>query len=197
MAAIIHADNGDGVRSVHVAVIEQSGDFGHDVCEIVRAGLNVMLDCRGEFAITALDGVALFGDRKRAELERRRGKNLAQPGELIGLAPVGMQRLRDACDDFLLRLAVGIERDEQGEVIKRSVYLDELVAVGAIHGDYARGSKTFIEQVVLQIRDIAAEDVPSAEVYPSRRGLGVFDNGGDVEFRQFDACGVPRGAVFE
>ena len=37
VAAIIHADNGDGVRSVHVAVIEQSGDFGHDVCEIVRA----------------------------------------------------------------------------------------------------------------------------------------------------------------
>ena len=121
----------------------------------------------------------------------------SQPGELIGLAPVGMQRLRDACDDFLLRLAVGIERDEQGEVIERSVDLDELVAVRAVHGDYARGSKTFIEQVVLQIRDIAAEDVPSAEVYPSRRGLGVFDNGGDVEFRQFDAGSIPRGAVFE
>ena len=156
-----------------------------------------MLDCRGEFAITALDGVALFGDRKRAELERRSGKNLAQPGELIGLAPVGVQRLRDARDNFFLCLAVGIERDEQGEVIERSVYLDELVAVGAVHGDYARGSKPLVEQIILQIRDIAAEDVPSAEVYPRRRGLGVFDNGGDVESRQFDACGVPRCAVLE
>ena len=49
----------------------------------------------------------------------------------------------------------------------------------------------------MQIRDIAAEDVPSAEVYPSRRGLGVFDNGGDVEFRQFDAGSIPRCAVLE
>ena len=159
--AVVHRLHGNRQLAGLVALIQQC-------CHLTEGkdGLQTALQ------VLLVIAIALLGDGERNHLQRGLPEYLAQPLP-VGKLVVGLQRLGNAGNDFLLHRAVALQRHQQRQVVVRLICLvDDFIVEGLCHDD-ATVVLSAVQRVVQHCGREGAEDVTAAEVYPRRflRGL--------------------------
>ena len=108
MGAVVHADHGNGERSVSVSGIKQ-GDY---LAQVAFGGFGTFFEvsgyCGEEFSFGIGGSIAFFSDGKAGHLERRIFKNLPETRVFCFVFTVQDQRLHDAAYDGLFHGVVGL-----------------------------------------------------------------------------------------
>ena len=130
------------------------------------AFVDVGLDDGHQAAVRTVEGVALLGDGEGDHLQAGIGEDLLEAGHHGRIGGIGAQTLGHRTDDLTAGGAVGVQGDHHGQVVVGGVDLvDDVVVEGVGCDDAAVGALTGVEQLLLQRRNEAAEDVAGAEVH--------------------------------
>ena len=197
MAAVVHGHQRNRVRAGAKAAQHHRADDAHRVTRGVRALGHVRDDDRHQLAGHVAQRVALLRDGEGDHLQGGIDENLRKARHLARVLRVGAQALGDGGDDLAAGGGVRIERDVHGQAVERIVDFGDNLVVEGIRRDDAAVGQAFIEQLLLQGGNEAAEDIARTEVHPDRVLLRRVRHGLHVILRHGDAHLLPRSAVRE
>ena len=113
-------------------------------------------------------------------------------GREVKVPMLGMDGLGNAGDDFFFGRAVRIQGDEHGEIVKGFVHPFQLKTVGTVDGDNAGILRAGVQKVVLELCDIAAENIPGSEVNVCGLPEGFFIQSGKGNFHKIPPFYIPK-----
>ena len=168
-------------RQTGAAALEaQCGQLAEEGLAAFRTVLAVVLVVRQELTGVILDDIALLGQRKADHLQARRQENVLQAQHVLAQ----LEAFGNGRNHFLVDRAVGIQGDNQRQMIAGAVAAVDQLLIVAVAADNAGVGQTGGQQALRQYSREGAEQVAGAEMQPSRCLVGVFAHGVNVVLRQ-------------
>ena len=195
MAAVVHAHHCNRGLSVQVAVIQERCRNRHGMPGGPGALFQVFRHRRQVLAVHLPQGVSLFGNCERYNLQGRGGKDVQQPVPVRFLLRFCDQGFRYGGDDFLVDGGISIQGNAHGQVIIAAVNHPDIVHVKGVRGNDSAFRVAAVQQALLKRGNKRAENVACAEMHPYRGFPCGFPHGGNVKGRQLHLCLFPCGGI--